>query len=102
MTERSKIRDMIDAHSNEYTEPYKRTHFNQWEGLIGIQAVTDIQGLIDDLERWKTMIDDGRGKDASREINEILVQFQKRTPQQRFLHNMVAANRRFSESKSDS
>jgi hypothetical protein len=82
-----------DENERHYYGPYKMTLFDPWDNF-GTEAITDLDALYEDLERWKTLIAEGRGSEAAAEIEDVLIAFRNsKSPFQL----MCEANSRFAK-----
>ena len=83
--------DKDDNPERHYYGPYKMTLFDPWDNF-GTEAITDLDGLYEDLSRWISLIADGRGEIAIKEIREIIIGFENsKSP----IQKMCEANARF-------
>lgn len=58
----------------KYCGPYKIRLFEPWINF-GTEGMTDLDGLYQDISRWRALILDGRGEVAAHEMREVLIQF---------------------------
>lgn len=89
------VGSVSDEDERHYYGPYKMTLFDPWDNF-GTEAVTDLDALYEDLERWQSLIKQGRGGDAVAEIEDVLIAFRNaKSPFER----MCEANARFATQK---